>query len=192
MVNEAPTSSGQVLIVCTGNVCRSPFVERMMQTEMREADIEIVSAGTRALIGQPMDPQAADQLLTRGGNPAGFVARQLTAEMIVTADLVLTATRSHRGEVAILYPPALRYVFALRDFADLVRSVEPQEVANAHEVDGLVGVVALVAARRGTIPPRPAPEVDVVDPYRQGRAVFDRMGQQVMSLLPDVVRALTA
>jgi protein-tyrosine phosphatase len=106
------TTGGSVLVVCTGNVCRSPFLQLALQRELdaRRPDgavgITVTSAGTGALAGRPMDERAAAQATARGLDPQTFLARQLTPAMVAGADLVLTATRRHRGEVATLHPRA--------------------------------------------------------------------------------------
>ena len=190
-VSVEPRVTGRILMVCTGNVCRSPFIERMLRLELAGMDIVVESAGTGALVGEPIDTCAAAQIRALGADPGGYAARQITPGLIDQADLVLTATRRHRGEVAVMNPRALRYAFAWGDFAELVRTMSLQELGGARSQRGpLRQVVAAVAARRGSLPPRSAQEVDIVDPYRQGRAVFEQMGQQVMASLPDVVRAL--
>lgn len=103
---------GRILIVCTGNICRSPFIERLLQRQLDEhrpsfaQRILVHSAGT----GSAMDKRAAAQLLAHGGDPTGFRARDLTPALIAESDLILTATRDHRGSVAVMYPKALRKV----------------------------------------------------------------------------------
>jgi protein-tyrosine phosphatase len=181
---------GRILVVCTGNVCRSPFIERLLGRELAGLGIAVESAGTGALVGEPIDPSAADQVRAHGADPGNHVARQLTAGLIAEADLVLTATRRHRGEVAVMSPRALRYAFAWNDFAELVHAMSAEQLDQRGRGRNLRQVVAAVAARRGSVPPRSAPEVDIVDPYRQGPAAFDQMGREVMVSLPDVVRAL--
>ncbi len=181
---------GRILVVCTGNVCRSPFIELLLGMELTGLGIVVESAGTGALVGEPIDPSAADQVRAHGVDPSTHVARQITAGLIEEADLVLTATRRHRGEVAVMSPRALRYAFAWNDFAELVRTMSAEELDGRRQGGGLRQVVAAVAARRGGVPPRSAPEVDIVDPYRQGRAVFQQMGHEVIASLPDVLRAL--
>lgn len=187
---------GQVLVVCTGNVCRSPFIERLLVAHLHEAGVErqygVHSAGTGALVGEPMDERAAARLAHAGGSSEGFVARALRAELVAEADLVLTATRRHRGQVASLHPKALRYTFTLRDFAGLADQV-PAEAAHAALAEsGLPGLVAAVAGRRGLTPPLTEEQADIVDPFRRADEVFDRMSEQVLSTLPQVVRVLAA
>ena len=177
-------------MVCTGNICRSPFIERMLRVSV-PGSIFVTSAGTEALVGEPMDPAAAELLRRHGGDPEGFVARQLTAEMVAEADLVLTATRAHRAAVASLQPRALRYGFTLGDFSDLAVGVNI-DTRPVHTAGSWVSHVArVVADRRGVVPPRSAKEVDIVDPYGRGDRAFSAMAQQVLAALPPVLRLLS-
>jgi protein-tyrosine phosphatase len=111
---------------------------------------------------------------------------------VAGSDLVLTATRAHRGTVAQLHPRALRYVFAFREFADLVAGIGSDRVAQPTDdaQEHVTRVVALAAGERGLRPPMPDEEANIVDPYRRPPEVFDRMTRQIMGSLPAVVRAL--
>lgn len=190
--NAGTSAGGSVLVVCTGNVCRSPLVERLLQRDLAGTGIRVGSAGTGALVGAAMDPRAAADLVARGADPDGFVARQLTPQLVAAADLVLTATRRQRGEVASLEPAALGCAFTLGDFADLVEGLSTHVLAvGLGERRWLPHVVQVVAARRGRVTPKAPEEVDIVDPYRREDAVFAAMTGRVMQLLPPVVRALT-
>jgi protein-tyrosine phosphatase len=196
----------RVLIVCTGNICRSPFIERLLQHELDQrrrtldaADraVLVSSAGTGALSGWPMDKQAAAQLVAYGGDPVGFVARDLTPALIAESDVVLTATRSHRGKVAAMYPRALRSVFTFRDFADLVARLDEhsaggtgEDATSADPQAWVRRVTDRAAASRGLNPPLEAAEADVVDPFGRDDAVFATMARQVVGSMPAVVRAL--
>jgi protein-tyrosine phosphatase len=189
---------GRVLVVCTGNVCRSPFIQLLLQRELdaRRADggprTVVTSAGVGALAGQGMDARAAAQATAYGLDPSGFVARQLTAPMVAEADLVLTATRKHRGDVATLHPKALRYTFTFLDFADLVEGLEVDARGSAatQTQARLAEVVRTVAARRGVNPPLEPVRADIVDPFRRQDEVFVQMAQQVTASMPAVATAL--
>jgi low molecular weight protein-tyrosine phosphatase len=184
--------------VCTGNICRSPFMERALQFELDRTwgpgRVLVASAGTGALAGYAMEDQARVVLEAAGYSAHGFLARDLAAALIEEADLVLTATRRHRARVATLHPRALRYVFTFREFADLVSGLVPASGAGEN-AQGDAGahirhVVQLAAAQRGVRPPLSDAEADIVDPYRQDAAVFDRMTEQIMGALPVISRAL--
>ena len=188
----------RILIVCTGNICRSPFIERLLQRQLdqrrpgSDPGILVHSAGTGALTGSDMDEQAAAQLVAHGGDPAGFRARDLTAALIAESDLVLTATRAHRGKVAVMYPKALRQVFTFCDFADLVDGVDglSARVTHTDPRAWVRQVTEEAAASRGLKPPLEPAQADIVDPFRREDEVFATMAQQIVGSMPAVVRAL--
>jgi len=180
---------GGVLAVCTGNVCRSPFIERLLALALPPS-FTVSSAGTAALVGEQMDPRAAAQVRLHGGEPEGFVARQLTTEMVAEADLVLTATRAHRAEVVSLWPRAMSYAFTLGDLGDLTQGLP---AAARKDVDAPLAREAArtLAGRRGLVPPRRPKEVDIIDPYGREDRVFAAMADQIVRALPPVVRLLS-
>jgi protein-tyrosine phosphatase len=188
----------RILIVCTGNICRSPFIERLLQHQMdgrrppTGPGVLVHSAGTSALTGSDMDERAAAQLEARGGDPSGFSAQDLTPTLIAESDLVLTATRAHRGKVALMYPKALRQVFSFCDFADLVAGIDVLgDPLTAPDPRAWVAQVAeKAAASRGLKPPLAPERADIVDPYRREDEVFATMAQQIVQCMPAVVRAL--
>lgn len=99
---EPAPAQVRILTVCTGNICRSPVAERLLQAGLDQAvpgGFVVTSAGTRALVGEPIQPPSADIVRTFGGNAEGFAARQLTSKILRGVDLVLTMTSGHRGEV---------------------------------------------------------------------------------------------
>jgi protein-tyrosine phosphatase len=188
----------RILIVCTGNICRSPFIERYLQHQLdgclpgAERQFIVGSAGTAALVGSAMDPQAAAALECHGGDATGFRARDLSPALIDDSHLVLTATRAHRGKVAMMFPKVLRRVFTFRDFADLVAAIDGP-TASVLEADprGWVQQVAEKAASsRGLRPPLAPEAADIVDPYRREDDVFATMAQQILDSMPAVVRTL--
>jgi len=195
----------RILIVCTGNICRSPFIERLLQLQLDEhrasfaQRIIVHSAGTGAVTGSAMDKRAAAQLLAHGGDPTGFRARDLTPDLIAEADLILTATRDHRGKVAVMYPKALRQVFTFCDFADLVGGVnglntlvvQGDSVAQGDSRAWVRQITEQAAARRGLNPPLELGQADIVDPFRREDEVFVTMAQQAVGSMPAVVRALS-
>jgi len=186
----------RILTVCTGNVCRSPFLERALQHELDRSwgsgAVEVRSGGTGALHGAPMEDAALLLMQGKGYAADGFVARTLLAEHVASADLVLTATRSHRGKVAALHPRALRYVFTFREFADLVSGIAPGDLhePSPSAKEHVRRVVALAAGQRGARPPLTDEDADIVDPYRRPQDVFERMTEQIMGALPVVAAAL--
>lgn len=172
MFGESARPRG-ILFVCTGNVCRSPYAERRLRQLLPDIGVPVSSAGTEAVVGSGIEPETADLLLSLGATTRGFAARAVTPELVDGAELVLTLTRAHRGEVARLEPGAMRRIFALGDFADLCRASHTWRPLDPERA-WLPQVVAEAAASRGTLAPREATDVDVVDPYgRSTRTLLD-------------------
>ncbi len=120
-----------VLLVCTGNICRSALAERLGRAYLAErlgdgvGAVRLQSAGTRAVVGSAMHPDSALVLAGYGAEAGDFRARQLADTMGADADLTLTMTRAHRREVLRAAPRALQRTFTLREAAELVRLLDP-------------------------------------------------------------------
>lgn len=180
----SPAPGGRILVVCTGNVCRSPYIHLRLAAELDGLGIEVTSAGTGALAGWPVDPGSVALLDAAGIDSTAFRARQLTVDMVEDADLVLTATRAHRRAVVQEAPLGLRKTFALVDFADLVANVQPQEVDTARGRTAVSKLVAAAGARRHLVHARPEDDdADIVDPFRTGPEVFAQMERQTVHAL---------
>lgn len=187
-------SAGSILVVCTGNVCRSPYVEFRLRRALAETHLQISSAGTQALVGQPVDPGSVALLEAQEIDCADFAARDLTAEMVCAADLVLTATREHRAKVARTEPSGLKKAMALVDFSDLVHELDLTDLKPSFmDPPGMSGVALLVSAaarRREQVTPRRDEEANIVDPFKQGPKAFQRMEREIDAALPPVIHAL--
>ncbi|MHB8451676.1 MAG: arsenate reductase/protein-tyrosine-phosphatase family protein, partial [Mycobacteriales bacterium] len=146
-----------VLHVCTGNICRSPIAERLMRAALDAlpggAGVAVASSGTAALVGSAMSPEAAAVLAELGVDPVGFRARDLTADQVAAAALVLTATREHRARVVSLHPPAAVRAFTLREFARLTAGVRPAALPPGAPALRLPALVQAAHQRRGLDPP---------------------------------------
>jgi protein-tyrosine-phosphatase len=91
-----------ILLVCTGNICRSPLAAALMRRALTErgADgIEVSSAGTGAWDGAPASEGAYLVALEQGLDLSGHRARLLTRDLVEQSDLILTMARHHRARV---------------------------------------------------------------------------------------------
>ncbi len=177
----------RVLHVCTGNICRSPMAERLMRSGLDsrlgpDADRFVVaSAGTWGHSGSPMEPHAASTLHSWGVDGSDFRARELVAEHVAAADLVLTATREHRASAVVLQPRAAARTFTLREFARLTAGLGPLQAADpverAHEL------VRAAAGRRGLVPPASPRDDDLADPYQGPASGFEACADLVAASL---------
>ena len=172
-----------ILVVCTGNICRSPLAEWLLAKELALGDlVTVVSAGTSAMVSHDAPDEIWKVAAGYGVNrKAAHFARQLSSEMIADADLILSATREHRADVARLYPKSAAYSFTLRQFARLVGQLEtPFASEMLSPVLALRAVVAEVAANRGAFaPPVDPSDDDVADPFRRSVEDYARAGRQI-------------
>jgi protein-tyrosine phosphatase len=103
----------QVLIVCVGNICRSPTAEHLLRQALRGSDIEVSSAGLGALVNQPLEHNALAALTERGQRPSLHSARQLTPKMLQQSDLVLVMERRHLRDIDLQSPQSRGKTFLL-------------------------------------------------------------------------------
>lgn len=187
-------SAGSVLVVCTGNVCRSPYIEFRLRQALADTSVQIGSAGTHALVGRHVDPGSAALLEAEDIDCSDFVARQLIPDMVSAADLVLTSTREHRAEVARTEPSGLKKAMTLADFSDLVRDLDFSDLKPSFmDPPGMSPVALLVSGasrRRGHIIPRPDEVADITDPFGRDSTAFRKMSRQIEEILPPVIRSL--
>lgn len=108
-----------VLLVCTGNTCRSPMAAVHLRAilESRGLDIPVRSAGIAAAPGQPATEHAVRAVRTAGLDLSQHASSPLTDELIRGARVVLTMTQAHKDEVLRRYPGTLGLVFTLGEFA---------------------------------------------------------------------------
>jgi protein-tyrosine-phosphatase len=186
----------RVLMVCSGNVCRSPLAERLLRARLdREfgagaARFTVSSAGTAAAVGAQMDRRAAAVARTLGADPDLFRARGITAEQVAAADLVLTATREHRGAAVQLHPSAHRYSFTLREFARLAATVPADVLADLDPVRRARALVAAAAAERGPHRPARPEDDDIPDPQGAEAEVHRTVGRSIADAVGVAVAVL--
>src|SRR5215207_9149445 len=185
---SVPNARFSILTVCTGNVCRSPAVERLLASKLGPT-VEVASAGTHALVGHPIsEPMAA--LLSRSGiEDQPFAARRLSEEMLKGAGLVLPLTRAQRSLVVELWPAAVRRTFTLREFARLLRWVDPAALQAGTPAERLRAAIPLAAAQRGRERVE-TDEDDVVDPFRLSEQVYAQSFRQITSAVDAIVTIL--
>lgn len=181
--------SFDILVVCTGNICRSPMAERLIRAGLRArlghtADrFEVSSAGTWGFVGSPMEPSAEQVCRELGADPAGFHGRELTGPMVAHADLVLAMARQHRAAVVTLHPRAAGRSFTLPEFARLAAAVDPATLPADDAVERARALVRAVAGKRGLVPLVEAVDDDVADPYGAPLEAFRTVGATIAAAL---------
>ena len=120
-----PGVPGAILVVCVGNVCRSPMAECLLRDRIGKPDCVVASAGLAALAGQPVDPRAASVLEAHGLDATSHAARQIDATMIDGADTVLVMEKAQILAVHALAPSAAGKTFLLGKWLGAVDIPDP-------------------------------------------------------------------
>lgn len=112
-----------ILMVCTGNICRSPMAAALLNAQARavgdEETYRIESAGTWGVNGQPASSNAQLTMQKRGLSLDGHSARTVTPELLQQADLILVMTRSHRDALATEFPGTRRKLHLMSELSGL-------------------------------------------------------------------------
>ena len=197
----------EILTVCTGNICRSPLAEAVLQTRLGPLGGRVRSAGTQGLDAEPMTEQARRLAEALGADAALTAAHRsayLSEQMLVGPDLVIAMTRAHRQRVVELDPSRLRTAFTAREFARLAADASDAEILAAADAAGadarrrnrlsrrLRGAIEVIAAKRGmSAPPADPADDDVIDPFRQSWETYELSGRQLAPALDQITRVVT-
>ena len=100
------------LVVCTGNICRSPMMEGFLRHRLAHLpELRIESAGIAALVDRPAEPFALQAMADRGIDISPHRARQVDAETLYRADLIFVMDRTHLRWIDARVPAARGRVF---------------------------------------------------------------------------------
>jgi protein-tyrosine phosphatase len=122
----------RILIVCVGNICRSPTAEYLLRHRLGNAHgAQISSAGLSAMAGYAMDTTSLALLWEHGVNGETHRARQLDSALLRQSDLILAMEKNHVAAMTRMAPEASGKIFLLdrwldgRDIPDPYRQQRP-------------------------------------------------------------------
>lgn len=107
-----------IVVICVGNICRSPMAEALLAAKLRERGTVVRSAGIGALVGHPAEPLAAELLAERGLDLSHHRARQLNDRIVREADLILVMEMWQQKELEKIYPHSRGRVHRLGRWGD--------------------------------------------------------------------------
>lgn len=182
-----------ILVVCTGNIARSPFCEGLLQEHARrrwgaDAPVRVRSVGVHGLDGRGAVAEMQEEATSRGVDLSSHRAAAVRPDDVRDADLVIGMTEVHRRRLVETVPAAKERVFTLRELARLLTAVEPPD-------DDLAPAERVRAVARGAHRARPrAPQAtgpeDVRDPYGGARAGYREVAAEIDDLVSQIASVL--
>lgn len=178
-----------VLLVCTGNICRSPLAEGFLverSERLFDGAIRVRSAGTWARRASPPMTESIQAAAERGVDISAATSSPLVADMVGDADLVLTMTAEQRDEVLGLAPDARDRTFTLKEAVALFAAMPP---APTNEHSALSSRIADAARLRetGSVV---VDDEDVSDPLGMSIDTYRAVAWEIESLIDALVGGL--
>jgi len=182
----APQAPFRVLLVCTANQFRSPLAEHLLRKSITDLGLgwTIVSAGTQARPGLPINAWAGTYLRRRGIVPDGWMSRRIQPDLVRWADLILVAEESHRRVVVTADPSAIRRTFLLLQFARYAGHLRRGGLARAEQAGA--ALLASVLVVRSQLQPAPAHLDELPDPFRRRLAAQRRCAHRILQAITDI------
>ncbi|HEX3492894.1 MAG TPA: low molecular weight protein-tyrosine-phosphatase [Streptosporangiaceae bacterium] len=168
-----PDGDYRILLVCLGNICRSPMAEVILRDEIDQAGlggkVTVESAGTGDWhVGGPMDERARTELRRRGYDGSQHIARQIAPSWLPGYDLFVVMDQ--------------RNLANLRQMA--TSQPDPGGPGRAAGPDLADGRIRLMRS----FDPAAEPGAEVPDPYHGGPAEYE----ETFELVQAAARGLTA
>lgn len=158
-------SNVMIMVVCTGNTCRSPMGEALLRKRIAEAKgwseaelekkgIQIVSAGIAAMPGSLASPQSVEVMEKFGLDIEDHSSQPVTPHLVQFSDLILTMTDRHRHALVSHWPSAAGRTFTLRrdqgDVSDPIGMPVEHYQACAEQIDENIKKWVEILDEKGT------------------------------------------
>ena len=105
-----------ILVVCVGNICRSPIAAGLLKDQYPQKNID--SAGLSAVIGNPVDPKSQQVMTPYNINMSDHVAKQITENLVTTADIIFTMSDSQTKWIESHWPHCRGKTFRIGHWLD--------------------------------------------------------------------------
>jgi glycine hydroxymethyltransferase len=174
----------KILLVCTGNICRSPMATGLLASHLRDRGVRgvtVESCGVSAWDGSPATPEAVAVMEEQDVDISTHVARKLNRPLIESADLIVGLSSEHRDAVKRIVPSAARRVFTLKELVNLLDSAGPPP-RGATGQDHLRSAAIRADAVRDAYPELHLQDEDVADPLGMGLESYRAVAWEIGAL----------
>jgi protein-tyrosine-phosphatase len=180
-----------ILVICTGNICRSPIAEGLLrealQRRFEEAAPVVSSAGTSGWERSGAMPESVQAAAELGIDIGGHVARRLTPTMADGSDLLLCMASEHRDRLASGSDRDDR-AFTLKELVRLLETLPaPASMARPESLGERIAAANL-ARRRGAVPA--SRDDDVADPLGQPLEAYRSIAWELDTWIERLVNGL--
>ncbi len=115
-----------ILVVCVGNICRSPIAEAVLTQQYPNKIID--SAGLSAVVGNGADPNALAVMTELGIDMSDHIAKQIDETLVMCADLILTMSDNQSKWIEDRWPHCRGKTFRIGHWID-------QDIADPYRHD---------------------------------------------------------
>lgn len=130
-----------ILVVCTGNICRSPiaegFIRQLLEGRLGDRAPDVASVGLSGWEGSPAHPDSVRAALERELDISSHVARRILPEHVDEADVLLAMASEHAEGVLGLARDVAPRTFTLKELVRLLEALPPARPARGSEPDAL-------------------------------------------------------
>ena len=177
----------EILMLCTGNTCRSPMAAALLARRLDEAGVKAaVSSAGLLFDGKPATDHGQAVMADRGLDTSGHVSRRLRPDLVTEVDLVIGMARRHVREAVALAPAVMGRAFTLKE---IVRRGE-ERGGRAPDEPLEDWLARLVAGRRPAELLGDADADDVADPIGGPRRSYERTAAELEDLTARLARLL--
>ncbi|HHL19038.1 MAG TPA: low molecular weight phosphotyrosine protein phosphatase [Thiothrix sp.] len=138
-----------VLMVCVGNICRSPMAEYLLKDTLPE--LNVFSAGLSAVVGKTAEKTAMRLMQEKEIDMSDHCAQQLNTLLLSRADLVLVMEQAHLNTIHHNYPAARGKVFLLGKWINNKQIVDPYQKGEQAFQDSLHAIEASISGWQNKI-----------------------------------------
>ncbi|GGD92810.1 low molecular weight protein arginine phosphatase [Paenibacillus nasutitermitis] len=187
----------RILLVCTGNTCRSPMAEGILKelAKKRGRPLEVRSAGVSTVDGLPVSVHAAGVLRKREASCPSS-SKALDGGSVVWADLILTMTTSHKRSLLQRFPHAVDKTYTLKEFVGsdekvLADIAELEALYTEWQMKQVLGQQMTSGERDRLLElEKRIPNFDIADPFGGSMEIYERSADEIEAALQKLLDKL--